>query len=442
MAEECKAFTAFTCGPLGFYECELMPFGATNAPATFQRLMHNCLGDLNMTWCVVYLDDIIVFSDNPKDHIVRLEAVFKKLAAAGLKLKPPKCFFFKEEIDYLGHLFSGKGVATSPKKIEAVTKWPVPQTVYDVRSFLGFVPILAFPNYKLPFILHTDSSTEGLGAVLYQKQEGKLRVIACASRSVTKTESNYPAHKLEFLVLKWAICEKFHEYLYGNTPFEVYTDNNPLTYVLTTAKLDACGQRWVAKLANYNFTIQYRSGQSNVEAAALSRISWPKILDGTDTVDVENMDTHVVNAIIAGARSKSSLIESISSSPEIIPSELIADSSEPPLDWFKLQRADPSLATIIHLMESDQLYKRKPYKKDSADVKSLLRIKKSLVLTKGILFRKSYTDNTSPEKIIWQLVVPKTHRHKAVLGCHDDIGHQGRVRTLSLLRERFFWPGM
>ena len=72
MAEECKAFTAFTCGPLGFYECETMPFGATNAPATFQRLMHNCLGDLNMTWCVVYLDDIIVFSDNPKDHIVRL----------------------------------------------------------------------------------------------------------------------------------------------------------------------------------------------------------------------------------------------------------------------------------------------------------------------------------------------------------------------------------
>ena len=101
--------------------------------------MHNCLGDLNMTWCVVYLDDIIVFSDNPKDHIVRLEAVFKKLASAGLKLKPSKCFFFKEEIDYLGHLVSGKGVATSPKKIEAVTKWPVPQTVYDVRSFLGFV---------------------------------------------------------------------------------------------------------------------------------------------------------------------------------------------------------------------------------------------------------------------------------------------------------------
>ena len=92
-----------------------------------------------MTWCVVYLDDIIVFSDNPKDHIVRLEADFRKLGAAGFKLEPSKCFFLKEEIDYLGHLVSGKGVATSPKKIEAVTKWTVPQTVHDVRSFLGFV---------------------------------------------------------------------------------------------------------------------------------------------------------------------------------------------------------------------------------------------------------------------------------------------------------------
>ena len=146
--------------------------------------------------------------------------------------------------------------------------------------------------------------------------------------------------------------------------------------------------------------------------------------------------------IITGARSKSSLIESISSSPEIVPKELISDSNEPPLDWFKLQRADPSLATIIHLMESDQLYKRKPYKKDSADVKSLLRIKKNLVLTKGILFRKSFTDNTSSKKIIWQLVIPKSHRHKAILGCHDEVGHQGRVRTLSLLRERYFWPNM
>ena len=182
-------------------------------------------------------------------------------------------------------------------------------------------PILAYPDYKLPFVLHTDSSSEGLGAVLYQKQNGKLRVIAYASRSVSKAESHYPAHKLEFLALKWAVCEKFHEYLYGSNMFEVYTDNNPLTYVLSSAKLDACGQRWVAKLANYNFTIKYKCGLSNVEADALSRISWPEVLADTEDLDVDLncMDTHVVNAILAGSRSKTSLIESVSCSSKIIP---------------------------------------------------------------------------------------------------------------------------
>ena len=139
MAEECKAYTAFTCGPLGFYECDTMPFGATNAPATFQRLMHDCLGDLNMNWCIVYLDDIIIFSDTKEEHLKRLEAVFQKLITAGLKLKPSKCHFFREEIEYLGHVVSGKGISTNPKKVEAVVKWPTLQTVYDVRFFLGFV---------------------------------------------------------------------------------------------------------------------------------------------------------------------------------------------------------------------------------------------------------------------------------------------------------------
>ena len=306
-------------------------------------------------------------------------------------------------------------------------------------------PILAYPDYKLPFVLHTDSSSEGLGAVLYQKRNGKLRVIAYASRSVSKSESHYPAHKLEFLALKWAVCEKFHEYLYGSNLFEVYTDNNPLTYVLSSAKLDACGQRWVAKLANYNFTIKYKSGLSNVEADALSRISWPEILADSEDLDVDLncMDTHVVNAILTGCRSKSSLIESVSCSSKIIPPELSQDSdSSSNINWMKEQRADPNLTVIIKLIESCQLQKRKQHGKDSPEVKSLLRIRKSLKLAKDILYRKTYTDNSSSKKIQWQLVVPKAYRSRALAGCHDDVGHQGRMRTLSLLRERFFWPGM
>ena len=446
MAEECKAYTAFTCGPLGFYESDTMPFGATNAPATFQRLMHDCLGELNMNWCIVYLDDIIIFSDTKEEHLKRLEAVFQKLCAAGLKLKPSKCFFFREEIEYLGQVVSGKGISTNPKKIEAVSKWPTPKTVYDVRSFLSFVgyyrrfiknfsritkpirevitglenqskrtakktyiewtdaadtafehlkalcvstPNLAYPDYQLPFTLHTDSSTDGLGAVLYQKQDGKLRVIAYASRSVSKAESNYPAHKLEFLTLKWAVCEKFHEYLYGSKSFEVFTDNNPLTYVLTSAKLDACGQRWVAKLANYNFSIRYRCGVSNTEADALSRIKWPEAL--SDNVDIDNgcMDTHVINAILTGAVTKSSLIESVSCSAKVIPTELDKETGKlSSINWAKEQRLDPNLGVIIRLIESGQLTNKKLQGKYSSEVKSFLRNKKSLKLVKDVLYRR------------------------------------------------------
>ena len=116
-------------------------------------------------------------------------------------------------------------------------------------------PILAYANYKKPFRLNTDASERGLGAVLYQQQDDEtFRVIAYASRTLSKTERNYDVHKLEFLALKWSIIQHFHEYLYGGT-FEVYTDNNPLMYVLTSAKLDAMGQRWIASLANYDFKI-------------------------------------------------------------------------------------------------------------------------------------------------------------------------------------------
>ena len=146
MDEMSKQLTAFAVGPLGSYECERMPFGLTNAPATFQRLMGSCLEDLHLNWYIIYLDDIIVFSKTPKEHIGRLRGVFMKLVAAGLKLKPKKCEFFKSKLAYLGHIVSSKGMETDAKKVEAVKDWTVPRTVTDVQSFLGFT------NYYRRFI--------------------------------------------------------------------------------------------------------------------------------------------------------------------------------------------------------------------------------------------------------------------------------------------------
>ena len=135
------------------------------------------------------------------------------------------------------------------------------------------LPLMAYLEPNSSFILHTDASESGLGAVLYQQQNGKLRVIAYASRSLSPTEKNYHFHsgKLEFLAMKWAICEHFRDYLCYAPSFVVCTDNNPLTCVLSTANLDATGHPLVGELAEFNFTIRYRPGKSNVDADTLSR---------------------------------------------------------------------------------------------------------------------------------------------------------------------------
>ena len=389
LEEEAKPLTAFTMGPLGFWECEHMPFGLTNAPATFQRLMESWLGELHLNWCIIYLDDIIVFSWTPEEHVHRLKAIFNKLRAAGLKLKSSKCDLFRKEIKYLGHVVSQEGVSTDPDKIKAVTEWPQPTTMTEVRSFLGFVsyyrrftqnlsnvakplnkllqhfegthnqkkkfkvhwgpeqqeafetlqrlctesPILAYADFKAHFILHTDASGDGLGAVLYQFQEGKQRVIAYASQSVTKSKRNYPFHKLEFMALKWAITDKFHIYLYGSQ-FQVYMDNNPLTYVLTMAKLDATGHRWVAALSNCTFSIIYKPGKGHKDADALSHIKWPEAV---------KLNSQTVHAVCEGVQAPHGKVETLCNGAQVVDA-LSKDNAPPgmtPLEWCHAQAKDP-----------------------------------------------------------------------------------------------------
>lgn len=131
----------------------------------------------------------------------------------------------------------------------------------------------------MPYILHTDASVTGIGAALYQVQDGKTRVIAYASRGLSKSEKNYPVHKLEYLALKWAVCEKFHDFLYG--------DNNPLVYVLTTAKLDAARHRWLAALSMYDFDMKYRAGKTNVDADGLSRRPQEPLIDDAEAIQID-----------------------------------------------------------------------------------------------------------------------------------------------------------
>ena len=132
MDEESKPLTTFTVGPLGFYECTRMPFRLTNTPTAFQRLIETCLGDLNLYWCITYLDDIVIFSKDPASNLDRLEAVFWKLQEAGLKLKPSKCKLFQQQIGYLGHVISVQGIVTDEGKIEVIKTWPIPTNIMEV----------------------------------------------------------------------------------------------------------------------------------------------------------------------------------------------------------------------------------------------------------------------------------------------------------------------
>ena len=138
LEENSKALTAFTVGPVGFYKSECMPFGLTNASATFQWLILSFLGNLHLCYCIIYLDDVIIFSKTLEEHVFRLRAVFGKFKQVGLKLKPSKCKLFRQEFIYLGHVVSKDGIQTNCKKVEAIHKWPVPTNMTEVRNFLGF----------------------------------------------------------------------------------------------------------------------------------------------------------------------------------------------------------------------------------------------------------------------------------------------------------------
>ena len=166
---------------------------------------------------------------------------------------------------------SGQNVSKKKVAIQWNSKC---QWVFDeLKRLCTTAPILAYADFTKPFKLHTDACGSGLGAVLYQTcKDGTDTVISYASRSLNKAESYYPAHKLEFLTLKWVVVRKFDEYLYGSN-FDIYTDNNPCTYILTKAKLDAASHQWVASLANYNFQLHYQAGRANIDTDALLRVS-------------------------------------------------------------------------------------------------------------------------------------------------------------------------
>jgi len=309
--------TAFTTH-MGLYEWRVMPFGLCNAPATFMRLMEMVLADIVWCQCLVYLDDIVAFGDSFEKAWINLKAVFIRLRAANLKLKPKKCEFFRAEVEYLGHEVSRDGVRPSPGKVAALHDWVAPKSLSEVRTFLGFagyyrrfvkdysqtalpltaltkknvcftwgpseeaayqslrhalmeVPLLHYVRPDLPFFLDTDASGYAIGAVLSQRDGDEEYPLAFASKTLTDSKQRYCTTKRELYAVVY-FMRYFQGYTKGQMVY-IRTDHGSLTWLMNFTVGDAMYHRWLFELQGYlPWEISHRPGVQHANADALSRI--------------------------------------------------------------------------------------------------------------------------------------------------------------------------
>ncbi|XP_065068251.1 uncharacterized protein LOC135693652 [Rhopilema esculentum] len=301
----------------------------------------------------------------------------------------------------------GKGGQAS-SRASIVWLEPHQKALNYLISCLTNPPIMAYPDFSIPFVLHTDASQDGLGAVLYQKQQGKMRVIGYASRTLSPAERKYHLHsgKLEFLALKWAVTEQFRDYLFYAPKFTIYTDNNPLTYVMSTAKLNSTGYRWIASLADFEFTIKYRPGKANVDADFFSRMptNIEKFMEEC-TQETSQVDfAATISAVTTRHQGNVYWIHAVSlnqNTTQLLDANKMEKHTPLPLqNILQAQKEDPDVARVLAYKEQPVRPSFQDRHGESAEVKTLMHEWNKLILGKDrALYRK--TANRL------QLVLPK-----------------------------------
>uniref|UniRef100_A0A3P9J3I3 Gypsy retrotransposon integrase-like protein 1 n=1 Tax=Oryzias latipes TaxID=8090 RepID=A0A3P9J3I3_ORYLA len=469
LSPEARPKTAF-CTGRGLWQFRVLSFGLCNAPATFERLMEKVLASIPRQECLVYLDDILVHGGSFKAALESLRKVLQRIAAAGLKLHPDKCCFMRRELEFLGHRIGSEGISTLEEKVQAVRDWPTPTTLRDLKSFLGLAsyyrrfvrgfsciaaplfhlqkkdcdfvwtqeceqafsslkkaltnsPILTPPDPKLPFILDTDASDVGMGAVLSQMGSAGERVVAYFSKTFSKAERRYCVTRRELLAVVKAIGH-FRYYLCG-LPFTVRTDHSALQWLMTFKEPEGQIARWLEELASFSFTVEHRPGSRHANADAMSRR--PCALAGCQYCEKREAREAVISREEQSHTGESSwpvcrLVQGVD-----------------PTEWRAHQEQDVDLQPVLQWVEAGRKPEWGEVAGCSPGSKGLFEKFDALRLKDGVLQRAWKEPATGEER--WQVVVPRTLRNSVLQGCHGAAGsgHFGVSKTLRRIRQGFYW---
>lgn len=471
MKEEDIGKTAFSTRT-NHWEFIRMPMGISTAPATFQRLMHKIFEKEKWHQCLIYLDDVLVFSRDLDEHIQRLRSIFQRIRESGVKLSPKKCNFLRSEVSYLGHTISQSGVKTDERKIKKVLQWPIPKSMEDLRSFLGLcgyyrkfinnyskivspleeacrekwnkkktkkssplewtaelnvafkelkvaltsAPVLVFPSKYGRFILDTDASHGCIGAVLSQIQGSEEKVIAYASRKLSQSEKKYCITRKELLAV-YNFVTYFKHYLLGRC-FTVRTDHRSLCWLLNWKEPNTSQYcRWRQELEIYDMDIQYRKGESHKNADALSRIPECGQCELKHSEPKEKRNVKIFP---------------ISKKESYIYCRRVC-SLEEKMD----QTSDIDLKTIITLLKENKLQQKNPDELRNASTycKHLWEMRDNLRFRGGLLYLLS-------GQMCYRLLVPQNRREEVIKTIHETLAHVGLTKTLDIVKGQFYWENM
>ena len=474
IADEDVPKTAFRTR-YGHYEFLVLPFGLTNAPATFMHLMHESLRPFLDEFALVFLDDILIYSRTREEHERHVRQVLDVLRKQKLFAKESKCEFFQTEVEFLGHRVGRDGIRMMEDKVQAIREWPTPKCVRDVRAFLGtagyyrkFIrgfselaaplseltkdtvkfewaeaqreafdrlkeaiaqgPVLILPDPSLPFVVHTDASGFAVGAVLQQDQGKGLQPVAFLSKKMESAETRYPVHEQELLAIIQALTSWRH-YLHGSK-FVVRTDHKSLQFFQTQPMLSGRQARWKDVIANFDFDIEYVEGKANVVADGLSRRADHQVAALRTPGTLSEPADHRVATVgqtqhcteLLGAR-----IFAMDAESRPNPQRGASTPAQATRGRTRLSAQGTLLADIKDAYPADPGYvaalKKKRAASDPLQVKG------------GFLY---YSGD--------RLYIPKDSllRTRLLHECHDApmSGHLGKDKTTEQVKRRFYWPGM